>query len=936
MSRVFIYINMLNIVKNLKKMLNLRSSSILTPPKISLVRSAKTSSAFSSLTSPKLRLQFGKLLPGNSHIFKKTMKNMFGDKDKDGVFNALDCKVNNPKKHGGELFWEKLKEKNISIHAGPREKKTIRRTFEKNPEFIKKAQGAHIAVSNPLDFVPIGSYAGEEYSKPEVEGLRKKDNIIFSGELFGKKKPTVRQVLAHELVHRQDFIDDPKKYEKRLDAYIEKKDKLEFDLCNKYRQKRIDQGLEEGFQAAKILMTDPRMIKLEKERECEFQKAYPDLPGEKRAKDAETVLPVRKINVPEEQRAYAYKQLFEDKDGDGFIAAADRDDNNPNNPRGAHYKVSSPLWQERQNVPHWFLKQLNPTQQKEAFELLKQNVPITDLVNKYSLKNPFVVEAREKKYWTREQKLQSINDFYQTYGRNPTLDEFQADKNLPSKRAYTYEFGSWNKALIAAGRTPIKEPKNIVPLQVVTGRLNRLPTKKERWYEQPEAKERKKEWRQQPENQINYKQYQKEWKQKPHYKEYVKKYSARPEVKERASERYYERKFINQEENKVLNNLMGDDDDDGVFNGLDCDQQDPDKQEWDYKSAAEQATHITHMAPREYLAKTGYPGDPTTVGMLQTYGDSETGKSEQIHKLKGYIKAKNKKVTIPYMEGPETAQYSKYSGTMVHDHEGRHRAYAAYLAGHQKIPVRTPIPKETREEISDEFSNARFPKDRKVPEWRKNLEVEDRAKHKRRVMEQQFPQWQMDKKGQNIYANILKKRGMLAQRPVATAAYNEKSKGWEDDDDDGIFNLEDCDKDNPNKQGFIHNNFAYVYHGTKKSNLKNIKKRGLKPQKNYWGENSVFLTPTKSTALYYAKKNNTNSILKLLGINKKDKNSDPVVLSVRVPLTDVAKYTKDDIEQDHPTKQIQVYRTIKPQDIKVVKHKGKDKPWGRIEDENSK
>lgn len=148
-----------------------------------------------------------------------------------------------------------------------------------------------------------------------------------------------------------------------------------------------------------------------------------------------------------------------------------------------------------------------------------------------------------------------------------------------------------------------------------------------------------------------------------------------------------------------------------------------------------------------------------------------------------------------------------------------------------------------------------------------------------------------------------------------------------DSDKDGVNNLVDCDPDDPNKQGFIHKNFAYLYHGTKERNLDMIKKKGLQPQKNYWGPNAVFLTPAKKTALWYAKKNNPKSILKLVSGDKTKNGTKPVVLSVKVPLQDVASYSREDIEGEHPYKQIKVYRTIKPKDIKKVKHKGKDRPW---------
>lgn len=468
------------------------------------------------------------------------------------------------------------------------------------------------------------------------------------------------------------------------------------------------------------------------------------------------------------------KKIFSDKDRDGFIAAADRNDNNPNNPRGAHYMRSRPFWSRKKDNPLFLSK--------------KESIKEQDYLNRFT----------------------------------------DDDEGLPLPA--------------------------IIAIQ-----------KRKREKEQEEIR------RQEELNRIN----------------------------------------------KIMRKLAGDDDGDGVSNIMDCASKNKKKQDWDYEGAAEQATYVVHMAPTEYLGMTGVIGDPRNVSWLQTYSDKETKKPEPIEKLSKYINDPNKKVTIPYVEGPESKAYGFNESSR--EHEGRHRAYAAYLAGHKIIPVRVPIPKKERESVGREFARKKFPYG-VTPEWRKELDTMDRRKYKRRVIEQQFPQWQMDIEGTQIYRGILQRRGMIPTHPYTSAAYQD----W---DKDGVNNLMDCDPNDPNKQGFIHNNYAYLYHGTKTNKLDEIKRQGLQPQKNYWGQDAVFLTPTKSTAEWYSKKNTPKSILALFGIGKEKEEIKPIVLSVRVPRQELQNYTDEDIIREHPTKQIKIYREIHPSDIKVIKSEKDNKPW---------
>lgn len=137
-----------------------------------------------------------------------------------------------------------------------------------------------------------------------------------------------------------------------------------------------------------------------------------------------------------------------------------------------------------------------------------------------------------------------------------------------------------------------------------------------------------------------------------------------------------------------------------------------------------------------------------------------------------------------------------------------------------------------------------------------------------------------------------------------------------DKDGDGVNNVMDCDPNDKNKQGFIHNGFAHLYHGTKSSNHVAIQKQGLIPFANYWGEPAVFLTASKKHAMYHASKN--NGYMSHFMKNKKE--DKPVLLEVKVPLEQVSKYTKEDIYDDNnPIKQILVHQKIPPNNIKIIK-----------------
>lgn len=120
----------------------------------------------------------------------------------------------------------------------------------------------------------------------------------------------------------------------------------------------------------------------------------------------------------------------------------------------------------------------------------------------------------------------------------------------------------------------------------------------------------------------------------------------------------------------------------------------------------------------------------------------------------------------------------------------------------------------------------------------------------------------------------------------------------DDTDKDGVNDALDCDPNNPEKQGFIHNGIAYVYHGTTKENYEKIKQEGLKPKPNYWGRPFVFLTSSKKVAEKYAK--------------------NGVVLQVAVPRNELSDSDTAILNEKHPFYQIKYDKTILPSQIKLV------------------
>jgi hypothetical protein len=163
---------------------------------------------------------------------------------------------------------------------------------------------------------------------------------------------------------------------------------------------------------------------------------------------------------------------------------------------------------------------------------------------------------------------------------------------------------------------------------------------------------------------------------------------------------------------------------------------------WDIPGAEAEGKIIEYMSPEDYLKQTGLPFG--TYGQrsesLGRYFDTEAERSLPIQELSKRIKDPKTKVRIPYVGDPKSGNA---------EHEGRHRAYAAELAGEEKIPVAVSVPIRKREDVAEKFIQQVFPRSHASykDEWRERF-----AKG--------HPEFYMDTDIRNKYNDLLKEEGL--------------------------------------------------------------------------------------------------------------------------------------------------------------------------------
>ena len=153
----------------------------------------------------------------------------------------------------------------------------------------------------------------------------------------------------------------------------------------------------------------------------------------------------------------------------------------------------------------------------------------------------------------------------------------------------------------------------------------------------------------------------------------------------------------------------------------------------------EPGQYVEYLPPKEFIRKTGFYEEEYPKH-LQQYIDIKTLKRTPISNLSKKIISKTPKVRIPWIDDPSP---------LTVGHEGRHRAYAAELAGEKVIPVAVPLPGEKREELAEEFIKEAFPDSHfsYQNEWRERFK-------------QGHPEQRMDNKHAKIFDKILKKHGL--------------------------------------------------------------------------------------------------------------------------------------------------------------------------------
>jgi len=324
----------------------------------------------------------------------------------------------------------------------------------------------------------------------DYDDNKRKVSIVMSPEFF--QKPYSSGIVAHELHHAEEFKTLPVKQ-------LEREEQLKQNYNNKYKN-----TFHEG----------------------EY------------------------LKIPQEKRAYAFEKLYEDKDGDGFIAAADNDDNNPNNPSGAHFG-------ERYKFPKWLLNQAKSEEEKNIIrERINNGENAGQIADEYGFKNPYKgLVKRPQRFFTDKQLLDMLKQKEEELGREPRITDILKDENMPSQTPFIKRFGSFITAKEKAGIIPSRP----IPIMVSTQRKTEIYGKpditKKQSREIPElhetiikleksdkVQEYRKQYRSNPERKKVFADYMREYEKKPEIKEKKRIRRNTPEAKKRRHENYLKQK----------------------------------------------------------------------------------------------------------------------------------------------------------------------------------------------------------------------------------------------------------------------------------------------------------------------------------------------------------------------------------------------------------
>ena len=107
---------------------------------------------------------------------------------------------------GGPLFGRHLKEKGVKLEGTPKERRVIRRLFERNPELIEGGTTVTSADLPKIGRVPLGVY----YHEPKIIKIDKE--FLLTGKrsiptkndkviIFGYPENTPEKTFKHEIAH---------------------------------------------------------------------------------------------------------------------------------------------------------------------------------------------------------------------------------------------------------------------------------------------------------------------------------------------------------------------------------------------------------------------------------------------------------------------------------------------------------------------------------------------------------------------------------------------------------------------------------------------------------------------------------------------------------------------------------------------------------------
>jgi hypothetical protein len=552
---------------------------------------------------------------------------------------------------------------------------------------------------------------------------------------------------------------------------------------------------------------------------------------------------------------------------------------------------------ERKTIPHWLLSQIKDeeTRRQVEHQLFFENRNVNRIAEEYGFDIPKRIQKSVfHPHTTREEKIQMLQDFVEEHKRNPTIEDFDKNSQRPSWGVFRYEFGSWNNALKEAGLEPNKiieqqnrdlKPGEIPSKREVSLELERAYIKRKgpekiseiqrKWYSlrSPESSEnRKKHMRDlyykkiasmTPEELEEFRKQKREYGKK-HYNDLkesdneeiiqkidkpkieiynteelnLEEQKEEPKIEELNIEEPSEPSPEASEEPQIEEPKEGEEKDMAwvlppKLNIITSKDNVSDKSKWDKSGYYTQAWDDNPKNPEfqqrivlmdtEKFLKRQYKMSGYADKVSQK--DWERSSSSDPDKVAKALLDPNVAVPIPYEE------YT-ISGNLRDEQEGRSRGLAVRKIGDKLIPVvqfRRTIPAHDR--------NTRW--DGSLNQYGEKLDENGN------IIDKKITGWDIE---ESIHAphDLTKEQTII---PIIT---DEKAVIDNLKTEEQMREESNTKKEQPIEQETPKEvKEAILYHGTPKVNITKIKREGLKPHANYWGNPAVFLTPNREMAGKY-------------------------------------------------------------------------------------